>query len=115
ERGHRGERYILGNTNVTMRELLELLAQISGRRAPRLRLPHAVALGLAYAEAVFTTRRRGRARIPLEGVRTAQEVRFASSARAVRELGLPQTPLHMALEKAVRWFQQQPPTLRQRG
>ena len=48
----------------------------------------------------------GVARVPLEGVRTAQEIRFASSARAVRELGLPQTPVRTALEKAVRWFQQ---------
>jgi len=39
-------------------------------------------------------------------VRTAQEIRFATSARAVRELGLPQTPVRTALEKAVQWFQQ---------
>jgi dihydroflavonol-4-reductase len=106
ERGARGERYILGNANLMMRELLEQLAQISGRKAPRLRLPHAVALGLAHADALITGRLRGRVRVPLEGVRTAQEIRFASSARAVRELGLPQTPVRTALETAVRWFQQ---------
>jgi len=103
ERGRRGERYILGNANLMMRELLELLAQVSGRKAPRLRLPYAFALGLAYADK-FLFRRR--ARIPLEGVRTAHEIRFASSARAIRELGLPQTPVRTTLEKAVRWFQQ---------
>jgi dihydroflavonol-4-reductase len=104
ERGQRGQRYILGNANVTMRGLLELLAQVSGRRAPRLRLPYAVALGLAYADVVLSVGRRARTRIPLEGVRTAHEVRFANSARAIRELGLPQTPMRTALEKAVRWF-----------
>jgi dihydroflavonol-4-reductase len=109
ERGRRGERYILGNANLTMRELLGELAELSGRRAPRLRLPYAVALGLAHAEAVVG-RLVGCARIPLEGVRTAREIRFASSARAVRELGLPQTPVRTALEKAVRWFQ---PAVRQ--
>ena len=109
ERGRRGERYILGNANLMMRELLGELAALSGRPAPRLRLPYAVALGLAHADAVVG-RLVGRARIPLEGVRTAREIRFASSARAVRELGLPQTPVRTALEKAVRWFQ---PAVRQ--
>jgi dihydroflavonol-4-reductase len=105
ERGRRGERYILGHANLTMRDLLEQLAELAGRTPPRLRLPYALALGLAYADAAVFARLRGRARIPLEGVRTAHEVRFASSARAVRELGLPQTPVRTALEKAVRWFQ----------
>jgi dihydroflavonol-4-reductase len=114
ERGERGERYILGNANVTMRELLEVLALVSGRRAPRLRLPYAVALALAHADAFLSARRRVRARVPLEGVRTAHEIRFASSARAIRDLGLPQTPMRTALEKAVRWFQQQPPSAQER-
>ncbi len=101
ERGTRGERYILGNANVTMRELLELLAELSGREAPRLKLPYGLALALAHIATLF-----GGSRVPVEGVRTAHEVRFASSARAVRELGLPQTPIRTALEKAVRWFAQ---------
>jgi dihydroflavonol-4-reductase len=101
ERGRRGERYILGNLNLTMRELLEQLGRVSGRHAPRIRLPYAIALGLAYANALVGSR----ARVPLEGVRTAREIRFASSARAVRELGFPQRPVQAALEKAVRWFQ----------
>jgi dihydroflavonol-4-reductase len=104
QHGERGERYILGNANLTMRELLELLAQVSGLPAPRVRLPYAVALGLAHADALVGARLRGRARVPLEAVRTARETRFASSARAIRELGLPQTPVHTALAKAVRWF-----------
>jgi dihydroflavonol-4-reductase len=68
------------------------------------RLPYAVALGLAHADALVGSRLRGRARVPLEGVRTAREIRFASAACAVRELGLPQTPVLTALHKAVRWF-----------
>lgn len=104
ERGRRGERYILGHANLTMRELLEELARLSGRRPPWLRLPYAVALGLAHVDAVVAGRLRRRSRVPLEGVRTAREIRFASSARAVRELGLPQTPVRTALENAVRWF-----------
>ena len=105
ERGVCGERYILGHANLMMRELLALLAEISGRKAPRVRLPYAVAFALALADAAIRPIR-GRVRVPLEGVRTARELRFATSARAVRELGLPQTPIRSAGEKAVRWFQQ---------
>ena len=108
ERGRRGERYILGNANLMLRELLEILGEIAGRPAPRVRIPHAVALGFAYASSLVP----GSRRVPLEAVRTAQEIRFASAARAVRELGLPQTPVRTALEKAVRWFQQHPGTER---
>jgi len=82
-----------------MRELLELVAQVAGREPPRVRLPYAAALALAHAGRLFR-----RMRVPLEGVRTAREIRFASSARAVRELGLPQTNVHTAVAKAVRWF-----------
>jgi dihydroflavonol-4-reductase len=106
ERGERGERYILGHANLTMRDLLEELAAITGRPAPRFRVPHLVALGLAHADAFVSSRILGRTpRIPLEGVRTAREIMFASSARAVRTLGLRQTPVREALTKAVRWFE----------
>jgi dihydroflavonol-4-reductase len=107
DRGERGERYILGHANLTMREFLEELAAIAGREAPRFRMPHLVALALAHADAFVTGRLLGRApRIPLEGVRTAREIMFASSRRAVRELGLRQTPIREVLAKAVRWFEE---------
>jgi dihydroflavonol-4-reductase len=115
ERGERGQRYILGHANLTMREFLGELSAITGRKAPRFRMPHAVALGLAHADAFVTGRLLGRSpRIPLEGVRTAREVMFASSLRAVRELGLRQTPIREALAKAVRWFEERARS-RQRG
>ena len=107
ERGERGQRYILGHANLTMRDLLEELAVISGRKAPRIRIPHLVALGFAHADAFVSGKILGRTpRIPLEGVRTAREVMFASSARAVRALGFRQTPIREALTKAVRWFEE---------
>jgi dihydroflavonol-4-reductase len=107
DRGQRGERYILGHANLTMRELLEELAVIAGRKPPRFRMPHLAALALAHADAFIAGRLLGRApRIPLEGVRSAREIMFASSRRAVRELGLRQTPIRDALTKAVRWFEE---------
>jgi len=88
-------------------DLLEELAVISGRKAPRIRIPHLVALGFAHADAFVSGKILGRTpRIPLEGVRTAREVMFASSARAVRALGFRQTPIREALTKAVRWFEE---------
>jgi dihydroflavonol-4-reductase len=114
DRGRTGERYILGHANLTMRELLEELASITGRKAPRFRMPHLLALGLAHADALVEGRLLGRApRIPLEGVRTAREVMFARCTKAVRELGMPQTPIRTALEKAVRWFEERPVRSRQ--
>jgi dihydroflavonol-4-reductase len=107
ERGRRGERYILGHANLKMQDLLEELALVSGRKAPRVRMPHAVALGLAHVDALICGKLlRREPRVPLEGVRTSQEIRFANCSRAVRELGLKQTPIRETLEKAVRWFQQ---------
>ena len=115
ERGQRGERYILGHANLTMRELLEELAAVAGRKAPRIRLPHLLALGLAHADEFVEGRILGRPpRIPLEGVRTAREIMFADCSRARRELGLRQTPIREALAKAVRWFEERA-TRRQRG
>ncbi len=105
DKGVRGERYILGNENLTMRELLEELARVAGKKPPRFRMPWTLALALGHADALVEGRLLKRTpRIPLEGVRTARENRFCSPARAVRELGLPQTPIPIALEKAVRWF-----------
>jgi dihydroflavonol-4-reductase len=107
ERGQRGERYILGHGNLTMREFLEELAAVSERKPPRFRMPHLLALGLAHADAFVEGRILRRSpRIPLEGVRTAREVMFADCRRAVRELGLRQTPIREALAKAVRWFEE---------
>jgi dihydroflavonol-4-reductase len=104
ERGVAGERYILGNENLTLRELLERLASITGLAAPRVRLP--VALPLAYAGL------RERVLAPLgvapdvsvESVRMAGQRMFYSPAKAVRELGLPQSPVTRALSDAVSWF-----------
>ncbi|MDA1275531.1 MAG: NAD-dependent epimerase/dehydratase family protein [Verrucomicrobia bacterium] len=106
EKGRPGERYILGNSdgNLTMQETFAVLEKISGVPAPRLRLPYHLVLAVAYADeaiAAFT----GRApRAPLSGVRMARSKMFFNPSKAVRELGLPQTPPKQALSDAVEWF-----------
>jgi len=105
ERGVPGRRYVLGCQNLTLREILALLAEITGRRAPRVQIPYPVALAAGWVDtAVFGGLLRRPPHIPLEGVRMAAKHMFFDSSRAVAELGLPQSPVRGALERAVQWF-----------
>jgi dihydroflavonol-4-reductase len=103
-KGRIGERYILGHANLALREIFGLLAAITGRRPPRLTIPYAVAwLGAACLEG--GARLTGRVpQVPLTAVRMARKRMFFDPAKAVRELGLPQTDVRQALEDAVEWF-----------
>ncbi|MEW5827045.1 MAG: hopanoid-associated sugar epimerase [Candidatus Bipolaricaulota bacterium] len=104
EKGRTGERYILGGVNLTMREFLEILARVSGRTAPRLRLPIAP-LMVAAAWNEGASRLRGSTpRLTLDTVRMARHLMFYNPAKAVRELGLPQTPIEDVLREAVEWY-----------
>ena len=105
-RGRIGERYILGGEDMTLRQILECIAQLVGRAPPRIRLPYAAVLPIAYfAEAVArVTGRSGR--ITLEGVRMSRKHMFFSSAKAVRELGYQWRPPVRAFEDAVSWFRE---------
>ncbi len=104
ERGRPGERYIVGAENLTLAEILEKLARLTGIAAPRIKLPYAV----AYAAGVVTTgwaRVTGRTPIaPLDAVRMAKKKMFVSHAKAVRELGFSPGPVDGALGRAVEWF-----------
>ncbi len=104
ERGRVGEKYILGHENLTLAEIFGLLAAITGRPAPRFRIPYAVAwLAAAGMEAVARVTG-GVPPVPLNAVRMARKRMFFSPAKAVRELGLPQTDVREALRDAVDWF-----------
>jgi dihydroflavonol-4-reductase len=106
ERGRPGARYVLGHENLTLGEIFALLARITGLPAPRARIPYPVAwLAAAGMEAV--ARVTGRPpRASLTAVRMARKRMFFSAGRAVRELGLPQTPAETALRDAVAWFRE---------
>jgi dihydroflavonol-4-reductase len=106
ERGRVGERYILGHAggNLGLREIFERLASYTGISAPRWRLPYGAALGFAgVLEGVAQVTRR-EPRASRTAVRMAAKRMFFDPARAVRELGLPQTPVDDALREAVDWF-----------
>lgn len=104
EKGRVGERYILGCDNLTLEQILKRLASISGRNAPRVRIPYAVAYlaGLASTGWANLTGREPRA--PIDAVRMARKKMFVSSEKARRELGWNPQPVEGALTRAVEWF-----------
>lgn len=105
ERGRLGERYILGGENLTLKQALQILSQISGRPAPRMCVPHVLALAAGYADAALS-RLVGRApHIPLEGVRMARHSMFVNAEKARAELGFSAGPIAAAFERAVRWYE----------
>lgn len=106
ERGRIGERYILGGRNATLKEILDILASITGRLAPRLRLPHAVALAAGYADHVVSRVLGREPQIPLEGVRMARHKMFVDCSKAARELGFVAGSVEAALERAARWYEE---------
>ncbi len=105
EKGKLGERYLLGAENLTLKQVLDTLAQITGLPAPKLKIPHGLALGVAYAETAFSRLIRREPQIPVEGVKIAQHLMFVDCTRAQRELGFKAAPVAAALERAVRWYE----------
>lgn len=105
ERGAVGERYILGGENLSLKQVLDMLAGVSGRPAPRVRLPHVVALAAGYADAAVSHLLSREPRIPLEGVRMARHSMFVDAGKARRDLGFAPGPVAEALQRAVRWYQ----------
>ncbi len=104
EKGQVGQRYILGHRNLSLKEILDLLAKVSGRPAPTVRLPHAVALGVAAVSTLGSWVTRRPPLVSWESVRMSRKKMFFDSSKAVRELGLPQGSVEEALSKAVHWF-----------
>lgn len=106
--GRIGERYILGHQNVTLRDVCLMLSRITGRPAPKIRLPWKMVLPLAYLNHwLSNTITHKPPRIPLEGVRMAKYFMHYDCTKARTELNLPQTPVEEALKKAVQWFRGQ--------
>ena len=104
DRGTPGERYILGGEDMTLRQILGLIAERAGRKPPRVRLPYAAVLPIAYLAEAYAKISGRSGRITLEGVRMSRKRMFFSSAKAVRELGYRWRPPSAAFDDAVRWF-----------
>lgn len=108
EKGRVGERYILGHAegNWTMKQALDVMARITGLPAPRFRIPYVVALAAAHVDETHSRFTGKPPKAPLAGVRMARYKMWFDPAKALRELGLPQTPPRQALADAVKWFRE---------
>jgi len=106
ERGKPGERYILGCQNLTLRKIFEELEQISGCKAPTVRIPYFVAYLAGMASTGWANVSGMEPRAPLDGVKMASKKMFASHAKAARELGFQPGPARTALTRAVQWFRE---------
>ncbi|MBE9127507.1 MULTISPECIES: hopanoid-associated sugar epimerase [unclassified Coleofasciculus] len=104
EKGKTGDRYILGNQNLTLKALLEQLAQITDLEAPERAIPAWLPLSVAWIDEQILAPLGKTPSVPLDGVRMAYQTMYYDAAKAVQELGLPQTPITIAMQDAVNWF-----------
>ncbi len=105
--GQVGEKYILGHENLSLSRIFEMLAEISGRPAPKVKLPYWPVLALAYINEFWARRISGkRPRMPLTAIRMARKFMYFDNVKAVKYLGLTLTPVRQALEDAVAWFRE---------
>jgi len=101
-----GERYILGGEDLTLKQIFDKLAALTGLPSPTAKVPHAVAIGFAMLDQFFTGTLRGKEpRATVDAVRMGRKKMFASSAKAERELGYRIVPVEESLRRAITWFQ----------
>src|SRR5579859_1418922 len=106
EKGRSGERYILGGENLTLKQILDKLAAITGLPSPKIRVPYVVALATGVVDEMFTGRVLGREpRATIDAVRMGRKKMFVSCGKAERELGWKIVPVDGALRRAAEWFQ----------
>ncbi len=103
EKGKPGERYILGNQNLSFHQILLLLEKITSLKAPKFIIPYSCALMAAYVNEAISNFITWIPPIPLGAVKMAKYFMYFDSSKAVRELGLPQNSIKKALENAVTW------------
>jgi dihydroflavonol-4-reductase len=105
KKGRLGERYILGNKNMSLKEILIALEVLTGLKAPRIKMPYWVAYSAGLAcEWMSDTITHQPPAVPLAGVKMAKYFMYFDASKAVRELGLPQNLVEDALGQAVHWF-----------
>ena len=105
EKGRTGERYILGGENLTLKQILDRLAAITGLKSPTVKLPYIFAFATGVVDEMVTGRLlRREPRATIDAVRMGRKMMFVSSAKAERELGWRTVPVEGALRRSVEWF-----------
>jgi dihydroflavonol-4-reductase len=107
EKGGIGEKYILGHENLSLSQIFQVLADLTGLPAPKVKLPYWPVLGMAYVDEFFATHiRRRPPRMPVAAIRMAKKYMYFDNRKAVQYLGLTFTPVRQALAEAVAWFRE---------
>jgi dihydroflavonol-4-reductase len=107
EKGQIGKKYILGNENLSLSRIFEMLAELTNLPAPQVKLPYGPVLGLAYLNEFFATYiSRRPPRMPVAAIRMAKKYMYFDNRKAIEYLGLTLTPVRQALAEAVAWFRQ---------
>ncbi|TAE61878.1 MAG: NAD-dependent epimerase/dehydratase family protein [Nostocales cyanobacterium] len=104
EKGKSGDRYILGNQNLSLKQLLEILSDITGIKPPQISVPSFLPLSVAWIEEKILAPIGKTPTVPIDGVRMAQQPMYYDASKAIRELSLPQSSVKVALQDAVDWF-----------
>ena len=104
EKGVTGDRYILGNQNITFKQLLDKLEQITDLPAPKSTIPYWIPYSVAWLEENVLAKLGRQPTVAIDGVRMSKQRMFYDASKAVRELGLPQSDIDLALKEAVQWF-----------
>jgi dihydroflavonol-4-reductase len=106
QQGRVGDKYILGNRNMTLRDFFGSLADATGEKPPTVRLPYLPVLIAAHVDEALSKWVTGhQPRIPITGVKMARHYMYVDCAKAVKELRLPQSPVEGAIKKAIQWFE----------
>lgn len=103
-KGRVGERYLLGNRNITVHDYLWLIADIAGVKPPALKLPYNLALSFGYAFELLANLTKKPPVVTASEVRIGKMTEWYDCSKAVNELGLPQTPIDVTIRKALDWF-----------
>ena len=106
QKGRIGERYILGNENLSLTDYFRLIGGVSGVAPPKLKMPYAVAITMGYMFQFVANITRKPPVMTAPMVRTGSRYAYYDVSKAVNELGLPQTPIKTTIEKAVNWFRE---------
>ena len=105
EKGVIGDRYILGNQNLTFKQLLDKLERITGLPAPKSTIPYWIPYSVAWLEENVLAKLGKQPTVAIDGVRMSKQKMFYDAGKAVKTLGLPQSNIDLALQEAIQWFQ----------
>ena len=106
KKGRVGERYLLGNENITVSDYFKLIADIAGVKPPTFKIPYSLAVALGYVFELGASITKKSPVVTASEVRIGRKQEFYNCSKAVKELGLPQTPINVAIDKAINWFRE---------